>query len=517
MYFASRHHTKLSIAFAEVATHNHFVLDRGGKVFKQTAPVIKLPEGASEDDHLALLAMLNSSTACFWLKQVCYPKGGSGIGRGVQDEAWEGRFAFNGSNVAEFPLPAELPLAFGRELDSLAQQLATQEPSAVCEAVTPTRDALNAARSAWQDIRARMIATQEELDWAVYGSYNLLSDRELAATTTPTLDELPPLRLGERAFEIVLARKVAAGEAETQWFVRHSGTPTTEIPAHWPDWYRQIVQARIDLITTRKDLALIERPECKRRWATAPWEKREAEAVRTWLLDRVENPDLWYVLRDGYRQPRTLTVNQLADRLRRDPDVTSVAALYARDHLGKPDLPLERVLDTILATEYVPYLARQRYKESGLRKRAEWEHVWDLQREEDRTGQRLDITPPPKYTSADFAKTSYWSHRGKLDVPKERFIGYPGASPDADKSVLLGWAGWDHKDQAQALVNLVNDRASDAAWSADRLAPLLDGLAELLPWLRQWHGSYDADWEGIPADDFATFLTEQRAKLGVGQ
>ncbi|MGA1410558.1 MAG: BREX-2 system adenine-specific DNA-methyltransferase PglX, partial [Prochlorotrichaceae cyanobacterium] len=43
----------LSIAFAFVASHNHFVLDRGGKVFKQTAPVIKLPSGAKEDEHLA--------------------------------------------------------------------------------------------------------------------------------------------------------------------------------------------------------------------------------------------------------------------------------------------------------------------------------------------------------------------------------------------------------------------------------------------------------------------------------
>ena len=29
-------------AFAFVATHNHFVLDRGGKVFNRSAPVIKL-------------------------------------------------------------------------------------------------------------------------------------------------------------------------------------------------------------------------------------------------------------------------------------------------------------------------------------------------------------------------------------------------------------------------------------------------------------------------------------------
>ena len=67
--------TPLSIAFAFVATHNHFVLDRGGKVFKQSAPVIKLPPDATEEDHLALLGLLNSSTACFWMKQVFYPKG----------------------------------------------------------------------------------------------------------------------------------------------------------------------------------------------------------------------------------------------------------------------------------------------------------------------------------------------------------------------------------------------------------------------------------------------------------
>lgn len=69
MFFGKRFARPLSIAFAFVATHNHFVLDRGGKVFKQSAPVIKLPAEATEDEHLELLGLLNSSTACFWLKQ----------------------------------------------------------------------------------------------------------------------------------------------------------------------------------------------------------------------------------------------------------------------------------------------------------------------------------------------------------------------------------------------------------------------------------------------------------------
>ena len=70
MFFPSTFRDTPSIAFAFVATHNHFVLDRGGKVFNRSAPIIKLPADATEDDHLALLGLLNSSTACFWMKQV---------------------------------------------------------------------------------------------------------------------------------------------------------------------------------------------------------------------------------------------------------------------------------------------------------------------------------------------------------------------------------------------------------------------------------------------------------------
>jgi hypothetical protein len=124
---------------AFVATHNHFVLDRGGKVFNRSAPVVKLPEGASEDDHLALLGVLNSSTACFWLKQVSQSKAGSGIGRGIQPEDWMDRYEFTGTKLEEFPLPEVLPLQLGRALDGLAHALASHEPWRVCTVETPWR------------------------------------------------------------------------------------------------------------------------------------------------------------------------------------------------------------------------------------------------------------------------------------------------------------------------------------------------------------------------------------------
>ena len=52
-----------------------------------------------------------------------------------------------------------------------------------------------------------MIALQEELDWHCYQLYGLLSD-DLRYTG----DDLPELALGQRAFEIVMARQMAKGE-----------------------------------------------------------------------------------------------------------------------------------------------------------------------------------------------------------------------------------------------------------------------------------------------------------------
>ncbi|MGH3922395.1 MAG: BREX-2 system adenine-specific DNA-methyltransferase PglX, partial [Pseudonocardiaceae bacterium] len=63
------------IGFSFVSTHNNFAFDRQGRLFNRTAPVIKLPERATEDEHLELLGVLNSSTACFWLKQNSHDKG----------------------------------------------------------------------------------------------------------------------------------------------------------------------------------------------------------------------------------------------------------------------------------------------------------------------------------------------------------------------------------------------------------------------------------------------------------
>jgi hypothetical protein len=85
-----------------------------------------------------------------------------------------------------------------------------------------------------------------------------------------------------------------------------------------------------------------------------------------------------------------------------------------------------------------------------------------LQRRED-AGEQVALIPvPPKDPSGDFARKSYWDARGKLDVPKERFVAYPDAGRGTDPTRLLGWAGWDHAEQGLALGRIVTEREAEA-------------------------------------------------------
>ena len=91
----------------------------------------------------------------------------------------------------------------------------------------------------------------------MYRRYGLLDDAGVAGLIADPV-RVPELKLGERAFEIVLARRMAAGEIETQWFERHRSTPITEIPAHWPEPYKAVVAKRIETIENRRDIGLID-------------------------------------------------------------------------------------------------------------------------------------------------------------------------------------------------------------------------------------------------------------------
>jgi hypothetical protein len=215
----------------------------------------------------------------------------------------------------------------------------------------------------------------------------------------------------------------------------------------------------------------------------------------------------------------------------------------------------------LVESEAVPFLPVLRYKPTGLRKREVWERTWDLQRREDaidadveatfvgcgeertasiedstdafreltssygkseieeeqkrRKQQEIgDIPPPPKYRCADFLNTTLWRLCGALDVPKERFVSYPHCSKAADPALIVAWAGWDHLQQAQALAAYYLNIKEQEGWPPERLTPLLAGLLELIPWIKQWHNDPDPDFSGARMGDyFASFVSEEAREL----
>ncbi|MCY2991210.1 MAG: BREX-2 system adenine-specific DNA-methyltransferase PglX [Planctomycetota bacterium] len=612
-----------------MATHNHFVLDRGGKVFNRTAPVIKLPATATEDDHLALLGLLNSSTACFWLKQACHNKGSTVDDKGARQRTapFEDFFAFNATRLKQFPVPPESPVGLAKQLEGMARLLSELAPNALLRTTLAeaNREMIAERRWQWEGIRQQMISLQEELDWECYRLYGLTSvvrcPLSVAEDNGPqttdhgprttdqeqlTTDHPPPLALGQRAFEIVLARQMATGELQTTWFDRHGSTPITEIPADWPEAYRQIVQRRIETIESNPNIALIERPEYKRRWNTEPWDQQQERALRSWLLDRLESyfdfDKRMSIVRcqlsvvedhgqlttnHGQLTIQLVSVARLSDVAQQDTDFMQGAELFT----GRMDFAVGSLVGERVAAESVPALSVLRYKPAAMDKWAAWERTWDLQRVEDAVDalfevermqklsavsdqrsagvdqllaesckltadrwaivldeavsaagyvaeaikQKLDLSSdlilkpvhdaakrakkaavgdipvPPKYTSADFLSSTVWRLRGKLDVPKERWVSFPHCEGE-DGTLIIAWAGYDHLQLARAIA----ERFELAKEQEGRqLVPLLAAIGQQIPWLKQWHNELDPVFGTRMGDYFEGYLAEEAKALGM--
>lgn len=525
----------LSITFAFVATHNHFVLDRGGKVFNRSAPVIKLPANATEADHFALLGLLNSSVGMFWMRQVFHGKGQGGVGQESRAE-WEEFREFTGTGLKKFPVVKDSDnkvTHLSKTLDLQASQLSTCSPQSCLfdsSQDMATLLAANFLRDA--DIWQQMVALQEELDWHIYRLYGLTD------ATLTFAGELPQVKPGERAFEIALARKMAEGEIESTWFSRHGTTPITEIPAHWPADYRQLIEQRLALMESNPWIKLVEQPEYKRRWNRDSWDVRVKAAAKEWLLDQIENVA---------QESQLFTCAQLADKLRSQAKFQQVAELYA----GTDMLDIQALVSELVAGDQVPQMAAARLKPEALDKWFAWQETWDKQRQEDAIDakygvdkplseadaqdpdkqadyelakQRAElekqkvvgtIPVPPAYKQPDFRQASFWQLRGKLDVPKERFFSVPGAEKDGDSTLVVGWAGLNHLQRATAIASWYLDRRNSEGWSAERLMPMLVALQELIPWLKQWHNEMDPEYGERMGDYYEGFLLEELRTLEI--
>lgn len=490
-----------AITFASVTTHNHFTLVREKFAFKQSAPVIKLPRDATADDHYDLLGVLNSSVALFWLKQVSHDKGNGGYGGGIADQEWERFFDFTATKLAGYPLPSDRARELARSLDDVARSRAVWAPAAVLARGELAK--LPVTEREWQRIGRQMVYLQEELDWRMYAAYGLASPDLVSRR-----DEVVPIEPSERAFEIKLARAVSTGEADTAWFERHRRAPQTDLPTRWPDWYRGLVERRLETVEGNPLLRLVEQPEYKRRWNGPSWDELLRTAVRDALLARLESPELWC---DPTGRPLIRSTAQIADDLRRDERVRALLVI----HTGSRDSDLVTELGRLLHAEAVPGLATLRYTPTGLEKYRARERTWELQRAED-LGEIVAVPVPPRFAKADYLKPAYWSLRLSLDVPKERFISFPGSKLGDDVTELYGWAGWDHGERGQATARLAND-LSRAGAPEEQVIPLIGALIEIEPWLKQWHDELDARTGVSPAAAVAGVTTTLLGRLGLGR
>ncbi|MEQ9075832.1 MAG: BREX-2 system adenine-specific DNA-methyltransferase PglX [Sandaracinaceae bacterium] len=495
MFFDERARAEFRIAFAFVATHNHFVLDRGERVFGRTAPIIKLPETATEEDHLALLAYLNSSTACFWMKQVFFDKGNRGGERGTPAEPFEGYFEFDGTKLKALPLPPwnetekATMVERGRAMDALGNELARlMDGTDVIRRIVADPSAAYATLERWRqevdDVRARLRAGQEDLDWAVYRLFRLTDFQPPSETARAA---------GQRASDFLYAQSIAENGGSNRYFrLCHLPTPDAILESATDS-----VRAEVDAVRRSKELGVIEDPAYKRTYRDSFRELDLEGALEQWILDQAEakaaDTDSCFRLADVLVEVTDEAIKVVADALRIENTNAGAA----------------------LGDAAVPYVACLRYTDAGLEKRAAWEKTWELQRQEDAGENVGDIPVPPKYAQKDFRSSTYWRLRGKLDVPKERFISYPGCESDEDGEPVYGWAGWDHTQRAQALVALYQDRKTREGWEADRLTPMLAGLLEFLPWLKQWHDEPMPDFDTTFFEAYDAFLENELRELSL--
>jgi hypothetical protein len=445
------------LIFADLATHAHFVRVVQLAAFNQHTPVLALSSRHREEDLHAVAALVNSSTALFWLKQVSY-------NRGAGEDEHRDRFEFMGGKVQELPVPEAISNCLGGRADAIGQALVgfaqacwdygqklpslssrtlfalTREAyeswnGAIGRAVERSemafhntvdlRQASLELQRTREAIRSYMIALQEEMDWALYAAYGLLAADHAAIgiglKPEPVHREQRPFRLLEKA------------EGDYDKAVRL-------IPADWSVNRRKLWEARLDAIRENEHIRRIEQPVYKRRWdeqwkvgnewrcgeiayaaefidAFEWWLKEKAEwwlenkkrggpvDVSEWIQalwkdDRVQAS--WPVAAEQYA---FLDHEKVRERAEEDGDPVPVPPKPAADFLG-----FSRKFRQLIDEETVP---------AGFLFGKDYEHL----------AKSLHKPIPAQLKKV----------RGKLNVPRERFhsVG-PG---------LYSWAGLQFRSQ----------------------------------------------------------------------
>ncbi|MDO8578011.1 MAG: hypothetical protein Q7R50_02400 [Dehalococcoidales bacterium] len=282
--YEERHKIQTTIAFSDITTHNHFVTFTIHRLFKDTAPMVILKN--KEDSNL-LSGLLNSSSALFWFKQVCFSK------RESEEGAKDTYFEFAGGKVQQLPVPDTIADAMrgnisentkclismayacwkcGHQLPALTMKKIFEKPgdgyydwdAKLPGNIVPdsrlgqpfqTAKELKTAFSYACDIREQlrngMIALQEEMDWLVYDAYGLLpaNSKAVGRVTTPS-----PLAREQRPFALWQESEENFDKA------------ISLIPTEWSTERNLLWSERLSAISENEHIRRIEQPEYKRRW-----------------------------------------------------------------------------------------------------------------------------------------------------------------------------------------------------------------------------------------------------------
>jgi len=481
MLFQQRARAALLLAFPKVATHNHFALCHRGSVPIASTHIVQLPPGSGLAPHLSLIGLLNSSVACFWMKQVFHCKGLRGQGGGITATDWEQFFEFDATKLKLFPIVSESGRVseYAGALDALARIRSTRSLPSILSSTKEWSDArsLRAAFDKRSQLDTedllKMVALQEELDWLCYELYGL--DDGGKPVPVDQVEPLAPtwlpwaLNLAARDADIraTLGRGEDPEELPTVWFERHGWTPLTELPREAPKALRARTDSRRRRIAASPALTLIESPNFKRRWYRPDHAAEEKRALELWIAERVETA--------AKERARPFTLEQIVANVQDDPRTLAVCEVLT----SRRDFNLFALVADALSDDAVPGHPLHIYKPSGLVKREAWERTWEAQRRED-AGEDAKPEVPPGYGTGDFLKVDYWQLRGKLDVPKERFIAFTEVPGRSGAETLYGWAGWTPLQRLKALLAIDEELEDAGASLADRTG-VLDSAWRLLP------------------------------------
>ena len=283
--------------WAFISTHMSVMLESG---LVQTNRSVNnfIPDDKYKSTMFLFPALLNSSAALFWLRQICFCK------RESDNPGTDNYYEFAGGKVEKLPVPQALldNKAISKRAALLAQKCS--DLGAVIPGLQPRKlfeqpgeaytdwyakirgyqrpdsslnlswDTSSSLRSAWQaalkkvdETRRHMIVLQEEMDWLIYGAYGLLPLAHPAVNLSGK--DLPlPIDRTQRPFSLILNNQ--------------------PVPAHWPVEQRKLYEARMQAIADDDLIKEVEQPAYKRRWEP-PFDDRDfLNAYEWWLCEKAE-------------------------------------------------------------------------------------------------------------------------------------------------------------------------------------------------------------------------------------